>query len=159
MLSRCGALSAGNLTQIVRDDLDYDFSTFECMNKSMGVGTIYNPNSDAITSHPYVKRFIQEIQERSLKKKLSWSISSKGILSIYHVCEYTQYRTFYAAINTSTFDIYTSHGKTPKGNLKDEPWHGLDLLESYGTIARSFKDTDRETRIRRLVKKYGTYKV
>lgn len=161
ILSKCDEFSLINLTYIIREDLEYNSSYLDSMNEIMGIGKVYNPSSDDVTSHPYLKRFIEEIKKRVDRNKdeVTCTLTKKDTLMIYRNMKdlyyMSKYKQICAVVNIKTFDVFSGRCKNPSGNLNKEPWHGLELISHGGIVA---KDFNYDTRVRDLERRYGTYK-
>jgi hypothetical protein len=112
---------------------------------------IYDLNKDSILEHPYVKAIFGEIKYYNKLNAIpniplnTPKIKLTKFIEIYkedHPCKY-----IYCKINPKTFDIYMGHGKISRGNLNDDPWHGLDCIDIRGNVMSDPEDKIKKIKV------------
>lgn len=91
----------------------------------------------------YLEQFIQEARRLS-GRDIQAKVGPRFTNLVYRDIG-RQY--IYARID-SQGNIYSQSGSKPRGNLQDEPYHGIDLIDKYGVIVNDLKYAGRLTELR-----------
>ena len=102
----------------------------------------YNPITMSITEHPLIQNLYKEfIKLRIITNDFFSNIVIKDLVKWVHISETGAIgeEVIYIRIDKNTLDVYSKSGKVPKGNLRDSPYHGFDLIDGYGVIVNTGK--------------------
>ena len=110
--------------------------------KIVAENNYYNPMTMGITEHPLIQNLYKEFIKLRIIFNNNSMIDLRGLYSdkwvyIYEIKNGQDH--IYIRIDKNTLDIYSKYGKVPKGNLRDTPYHGFDLIDNYGVIVGASK--------------------
>ena len=118
----------------------------------------YNPIEMMITQHPLIRNLHEEFKKLRLRPnpRVIGDFPDPNNITIRKtepdewvlISEFDgMEEVIYIKIDSENLDIYSKCGKKSRGNLRDIPYHGFDLINDKGVIINNSK---RKTRLKEL---------